>query len=231
MMKRTPGTCSRPRLQVRDLEPSDWAAVEELFGANGACGGCWCMYWRLERGGKLWEERKGAPNKGAFKKLITAGAVHACLAFAGEEPVGWCCAGPRSDFPRLERSRVLRTDADEHTWSVVCFFIPARWRGRGVATALLEQAVKLAKKRGAHALEGYPVRSTKAPGSRIPAAFAWTGVPSLFEKAGFEDVTPAAGTRPIYRRELRRRTSSSSGRRRSARRGCWHERNASCPLA
>ena len=45
-------------LTVRPLREDDWPAIEELFGSNGACGGCWCMWWRVPRGGKLWTEMK-----------------------------------------------------------------------------------------------------------------------------------------------------------------------------
>jgi hypothetical protein len=28
---------------------ANWIDLEKLFGAHGACGGCWCMWWRLKR--------------------------------------------------------------------------------------------------------------------------------------------------------------------------------------
>lgn len=160
------------------------------------------MWPRLPRGGKLWEESKGDKNKRAFKKLVTSGNVFGCLAFAADEPVGWCCLGPRADFPRLERVKALQTEWDERTWSVVCFFIRSGWRHRGVATALLKEAVAVARKHGAKVLEGYPV-APKTPGQEMPAAFAWMGVPSLFEQHRFRDVAPPDNSRPIYRRSFR----------------------------
>jgi GNAT superfamily N-acetyltransferase len=162
------------------------------------------MWWRRPRGGKLWEECKGAKNKRDFKALVTSGRVFGCLAFAGEEPVGWCCTGPRGDFPRLERTKALRTDWDENTWSVTCFFIRAGWRGHGVASALLAEAVRLARGHGAKSLEAYPVRP-KSEDRKIPAAFAWTGVSAMFEKHNFRDITPRGNSRAIYRRTLRPR--------------------------
>lgn len=190
-------------IRVRPLEPDDLPIIEELFGPRGACAGCWCMYWRL--GSQEWQAAKGAPNREAFLRLVADGEVHGLLAFEDEEPVGWCNIGPRSDFPRLGRSRVLATGRGEGTWGVPCFFIPAKHRRRGVATALLKAAVALARERGARCLEGYPVTASKnaPPGSSVPAAFAWTGVPELFESAGFRDVTPEGSTRPIYLRSFR----------------------------
>jgi GNAT superfamily N-acetyltransferase len=188
------------RITVRRLRSDDWPVIERLFGANGACGGCWCMWWRVARGGKLWEASKGAKNKRAFKKLVAEGAVHGCLAFAGEEPVGWCCVGPRADFPRLERTKALATEWNERTWSVTCFYIKAGWRHRGVASALLAEAVKVARTGGAKRLEGYPVR---IKGGRSPGSFEWTGVPGVFERNRFRVVTPPGNPRDIVVRTFR----------------------------
>ncbi len=45
-------------------------------------------------------------------------------------------------------------------------------------------------------LEGYPA----VPYSKnIPAAFAWTGIPSAFEKAGFKKVARHSKSHPIMR--------------------------------
>lgn len=166
------------------------------------------MSWRVPQGGKLWEESKGEPNKRAFKRLVQAGKAQGCLAFAGQDPVGWCCIGPRRDFPRLARVKALQTQWDEGTWSIVCFYIRAKWRNRGVATALLKHAVKLARELGARTLEGYPVRPFRGSNEPIPAAFAWTGVNALFENARFVKLTTPSQTRDVFRKQF----SPQSGR-------------------
>ena len=182
-------------LEVRDLTPRDWPHLEKLFGANGACGGCWCMHWRL-RGAAAWAKAKGDGNRRAFRGLVRSGEARGCIAFADGAPVGWCALGPKSGFVRLTASRTLATDTDEGTWSVVCFFIPSAWRGRGVASKLLEGAVRQARRLGATRLEGYPV--AVARGSRYPSTFAFVGVPALFAGAGFEKLRRKSGARPIY---------------------------------
>ncbi len=158
------------------------------------------MTWRVPRGGKLWEESKGERNRRAFRGLVLGGKVFGVLAFADEEPVGWCCVGPREDFPRLERTRALATAWTKTTWSVTCFYIKSAWRRKGLASAMLKEAVTVARSNGAKELEGYPVRPYT---DNIPGAFAWTGIPAVFEKQKFADVTPAGNTRPIYRKALR----------------------------
>ena len=203
----TAAAATRPALKprgitARPITPADWPVIEQLFGPNGACGGCWCMTWRVPRGGKLWQEVKGEKNKRAFRKLVQEGKVFGVLAFADDQPVGWCCVGPRGDFARLTTIRNLQTQWKPTTWSVTCFFIPSAWRRKGVATALLAQAVKVAKANGASELEAYPVRPYT---DNLPAAFAWTGIPILFEKQKFVNITPPGNSRPIYRKAFRRR--------------------------
>jgi predicted GNAT family acetyltransferase len=187
-------------LRVRPITSDDWETIETLFGAKGACGGCWCMLWRVPFGGNRWKESHGEPNRLAFRALIESGQVDGCIAFRGDRPVGWCSIGPRADFPGLSRKRMLQTEWSERTWSVTCFYIPAKDRGSGVATALLAEAIRIAKKAGARALEAYPVRPKS--GVKIPAAFAWTGVPALFERAGFHCIVPNE-YQPVYRRDFR----------------------------
>ena len=190
-----------PRVETRSLTEGDWPAVEELFGERGACGGCWCMAWR--RPGREWERHRGTSNKRAFKRLVVAGEAHGVIARVGDEVVGWCSLGPRADFRSLETKRSLRTDWDETTWSVTCFFIARGWRGRGIARKLLAEAVVHARRCGARRLEGYPA-PLPASGEPLSATFAWTGVPRLFESQGFRALEDVPGKRPIYVRRLRR---------------------------
>ena len=191
------------RLTFHPLTPDRWKDFETLFGERGACGGCWCMWPRVPQGGKSWHEAKGAKNRERFRRLVKAGKVHGVLAFDGEEPVGWCSFGPRSTFPRLERVRALQRQSSDTTWSIVCFYIPSRWRSRGVATKLLEAATKEAFALGATEIEGYPVIPAKAP-EKVPAAFAWTGVPALFQGAGYQELNRPGVSQPIYLGRIRR---------------------------
>jgi GNAT superfamily N-acetyltransferase len=167
------------------------------------------MWWRVPQGGKLWDRVKGTKNRTAFQQLLENGAVHGVLAFSGDEPVGWCSFGPRRLHPRLERVRALRRDWPEGTWSILCFYIPSAWRRRGVARLLLKEATAQAFKLGAREVEGYPVVASDATGL-IPAAFAWTGVPALFEAAGYKRLPDQAGRGRIVTKSAPRSASKSS---------------------
>jgi GNAT superfamily N-acetyltransferase len=151
------------------------------------------MHWRVEKGGKTWNASWGEPNRRAFLKLLKQGRVQGALAFAEDKPVGWCNFGPREDFPRLMRSRVLAYKAAPDTWSVNCFFIAAGWRKRGIAGALLKSAMTTAFERGARVLEAYP--TPQKPEQNLVAPFAWTGTRALFEKVGFK---PSADNERVW---------------------------------
>lgn len=193
----------RPTIRIRPLRRNDWSRVEALFGARGACGGCWCMYWRRPRGGVLWQRSKGAINQRAFRALVGSGKVNGLLACAGRETIGWCSLGPRSDFPKIENSPSLRLPAPPRTWVVSCFFVRREWRGQGIAAALLDAAVAMARRKKAATLDGYPVLTSGA--KTLPHAWAWTGVPVMFENAGFSRVARTDHSRPVYRRAFARR--------------------------
>jgi GNAT superfamily N-acetyltransferase len=172
------------KVRCVELEPRLWPTLEALFGDNGACGGCWCMWWRVERGGPEWQRMKGSSARRAFHRLVTRGQARGVLAFAGDEPVGWCALGPRADFPRTERVRGVAGATTDGVWAVNCFYVARAWRGKGVAGALLDAAMRACKRHGAREIEGYPYRGTH-PGSQ-----AWTGRLALFEARGFDQVRP-----------------------------------------
>lgn len=191
---------SRPAIRTRELTPDLWPALERLFGANGACGGCWCTYWRIDEGERF-DDVKGATAKRRFKALVMRSAAHGVLAFAGDEPVGWCAFERRVDLPRLDRAPSLKCDDAARVWSLPCFFVKAGWRGKGVASTLLAAAEKALRARRAEIAEGYPAKPSGE--AKMPGAFAWTGVPAMFEAAGFERADARPRGKQRYRKHLR----------------------------
>jgi GNAT superfamily N-acetyltransferase len=181
-------------VDCRPVTPDRWPDLEALFGPRGACGGCWCMWWRLPRG--QFEAGKGETNREALRRLVMAGEPPGLLGYLDGQPAGWCAIAPRADYPGLSRSRVLKPVDDLPVWSVTCFFVARRYRRQGVGVALLRAAVEHARERGAAVIEGYPVEPRTGA---IPDAFAWTGTPRLFVQAGFEEVLRRSPTRPIMR--------------------------------
>jgi GNAT superfamily N-acetyltransferase len=155
------------------------------------------MTWRQTRA--EFSANKGEKNRKLFRKIVSSGAEPGVIAYDGDTPIGWCAIAPREEFVVLERSRTLKRIDDQPVWSVTCFFIIRPYRRRGVSVELLNAAVEFAKKRGAKIVEGYPVIATSGS---LPDAFAWTGIPGTFLKAGFKEVARPSRSRPIMRRIL-----------------------------
>jgi len=187
------------RLRFHSLTPDRWRDLTKLFGERGACGGCWCMTWRLGRG--EFEKRRGESNRRAFQRIVRNGDEPGVLAYDGDEPIGWCAVQPREVYTVLVRSRTLAPVDDRPVWSVTCFFIKREFRRRGVSVQLLKAAAKHAKSRGAKIVEGYPVEPRTGT---MPDAFAWTGLSETFRRAGFKEVERRSPTRPIMRLEVAR---------------------------
>jgi GNAT superfamily N-acetyltransferase len=184
-------------LSFHPLTPDRWSDLEALFGSRGACGGCWCMAWRLAPAD--FSLRKGDGNRRALRALVTKGEPTGILAYDGATPVGWCAIAPREATPRLERSKVLARLDDTPVWSVTCFFVARTHRKQGVTVALLRAAAVHAGRAGARIVEGYPVEPRRG---ELPAAFAWTGLASAFRAAGFTEAARRSATRPIFRLAL-----------------------------
>ena len=187
----------QPNLEFHPLTKDRWTDFEALFGERGACGGCWCMWWRLKR--SEFEKKKGKSNKKAMKAIVYAGEVPGILAYDEGNPIGWCSVGPRDSFPLLNRSRILKKIDETPVWSVVCFFIEKKHRNKRVSVQLLQAAIEYVKQQGGKVLEGYPIEPKK---DRMPSAFAWTGFASTFRKASFVECIRRSETRPIMRFHL-----------------------------
>ena len=176
------------------LTPDRWPDFERLFGKRGATGGCWCMWWRLTA--REFSARKGEGNRRSMRAIVRSGRIPGILAYHRGEVVGWCSVAPREEFPRLERSRILKPVDDKPVWSVVCFFVTKPHRRTGVGLGLLKAAIKHVKHAGGEIVEGYPVDPKKGS---TPDVFAYHGLAGMFARAGFTEVARRSETRPVMR--------------------------------
>ena len=175
-----------------------WKDIEKLFGERGACGGCWCMSWRLKS--SEFEKNKGGKNKNVFKQIVYKGKEPGIIAYLDKEPIGWCAVAPRNEYVRLENSRVLKRIDNEPVWSITCLFIAKPFRRKGISVAILKAAIEHCKNKKVGIVEAYPVIPYN---KKMPEAFAWTGIYSAFLKAGFEDMPRISPSRPIMRYYIR----------------------------
>jgi GNAT superfamily N-acetyltransferase len=192
------------------IVPANEASFEDLqtvFGSRGAAAYCQCQRYKLqpkeafskfpveERAFRLREQTDcGHPESDSTSGLV---------AYLDGEPVGWCAVEQRLAYTGLLRNNRVPWEGrdedkqDETVWAVTCVFVRAGFRGKRIAYALAEAAVDHARRRGARALEAYPI--VAEPGKQITWDEIHVGSPSIFEAAGLSEVH-----RPTKRRRVLR---------------------------
>ena len=201
-----------PELEFHPLTPKRLPDLASLFEQGGDPKWCWCASFRVR--GMTFSRHSPAENRAVLEKATRTdarrGRAPGLIAYRDGEAIGWVSLAPREDFERLEHSTVLARVDDRPVWSIVCFVVGRKSRGRGVAQALLAAAIDYARDHGATLLEAYPVDTSSG---RIPSANAYGGTLAMYERAGFEVVerrqfNSSAPVRPIVRRAIRPRRSS-----------------------
>ena len=203
-------------LEIVPLTPERFVDLAALFGQGGDPKWCWCTFYR--RRGRYWNNSTADTNRTEMveeteRRNREDGRAPGLIAYWNGQPVGWVSVGPRTDYERIEHSRVLARVDDRPVWSIVCFVVGRQARRRGVASALLAAAVDYAREHGATVIEAYPVDTA---GQRIASSSAYKGTLSMFERAGFTVVARrrdnrTSPVRPIVRRTVRRRPHRPSG--------------------
>lgn len=183
------------QLTFEPLTRRNWNKFEQLFGNKGACGNCWCMYYRLGKA-DFQEGKFEDGNKSAMKEIVWQDNPAGILGFFEDQAIAWCAFAPREDFIRLEKSRVHKRIDDQPVWSIPCFFIDKEFRRHGVSVALLKGVINYAREHGIQIIEAYPTIPTQA---KLPDSFAWIGLYKSFERAGFEIADRTSKNRPMVR--------------------------------
>lgn len=181
-------------LAIRPLTPDLWPALEDLFGEKGACNGCWCMHGRI---GSAYRRRPREKNKADFRAVVERGPPPGLLAFEDGLAVGWCQLTPREAVPALDRAWRLKRVDDVPVWSLSCLYVRVGHRRKGIAAALIEEALRVARRAEAPALEAYPFDAAVSPSA------SGTGYASTFARCGFKEVARRVPARPIMRHDLR----------------------------
>lgn len=173
----------RPEIRVVPATADLWEDVATILGGYGD-DGCWCQPWR----GKDEQARASRESRQETlqRQLRTYDPPPGFLAYIGRDPVGWVGVGVRTLTPRLQRSRTIPAVDEQPVWSIGCFKIRVGYRRQGVAKALLGAVIEEARRAGAPGVEAYPI---DPEGRRVDVGFAYVGIASMFDAAGFRRVT------------------------------------------
>jgi GNAT superfamily N-acetyltransferase len=197
-------TATGPALSVVPANEASWEDLQAVFGTRGQASRCQCQRYKLRPresfASSPVEERafrlRRQTDCGHPRSDTTSGLV----AYLGGEPVGWCAVEPRTEYEGLVRnSRVpwegrAEDKADDGVWAVTCLFTRAGFRRRGISRALARAAVTFARERGARAVEGYPMATTKAILEELHV-----GTEGVFAGAGFTVVSRPTPRRVVMR--------------------------------
>ncbi|MGQ0694315.1 MAG: GNAT family N-acetyltransferase [Nitrospiraceae bacterium] len=187
------------RLEVLPLIKRRWDDLVDLFSRPGGSivRGCWCMYYRRSGAGSHggW----GQANKRALKSLVETGTVPGLVGYKDGRPIGWISLGPREDYRKLERSPVMKRVDDKPVWSIVCFYVDPRERGKGVMEALLRAAIDYARSQGATLLEGYHVDKKERSHPELMCIRATR----MYDRPACKEQARPKNPRPVMRRGVR----------------------------
>ncbi|MCT9620070.1 GNAT family N-acetyltransferase [Curtobacterium sp. C2H10] len=184
-----------------------WTDLELVFGERGDPAHCWCRWFKASAA-----EFRAMPNderRERFHRETGCGDPAArtttgVVAYRDGEPVGWVAVEPRPGLVRLRGAKVPWSGRDEDpddpaVWVVSCFVVRRGFRRQGVSRALLGGAVDHARRSGATAVEGYPTEP--APGATDGGGAMFVGPRSVFEAAGFTEVSHPTPRRWVYRKD------------------------------
>lgn len=154
------------------------------------------LYQKSKEYGNDFESWKRALRESA-ERMVAAGEIQGYLVFDNGVSVGWCNANERLNYYRTGEFDLQTTPEDEictncnvrgEVKAIVCFEIAPEYRGKGIASMLLQRVCEDAKAEGFKYVEAYPVKDGGTMGK------AFTGPMHLYEKAGFEVVAQKADT-------------------------------------
>lgn len=159
---------------------------------------CFCLSYRI--GSKENNALRGSQRADRVRELCHQDPPPGVIAYLDDEPVGWAAVHPREDTS-FARNRLIPHVDDLDVWSLWCIRVRPGHRKQGISHALIDGAVAYARKRGAPAIEGYPVDNH---GERVNLTMAYVGTRGLFEAAGFVKAADTGSTLDGFPRVLMR---------------------------
>jgi GNAT superfamily N-acetyltransferase len=141
----------------------------------------------------------GRASREVAERQIAEGVLRGYLAYVDGKSIGWCNANDRANYPtELRDGEPFHAPAEKGEKAVTCFEIDPKYRGKGVATALLNRVMADAKAEGYVAVIGFPVVRRER--------YKWdnAGPIRLYEKVGFVKTAEAEqDERVVMRKELK----------------------------
>ena len=155
---------------------------------------CYCVWWCGEKQDKEVFDKHLGTREGRreyARNKIIEDKLRGYLAYCDDQVVGWCNANVKSECYECFcwqhfMGEVHKDDAAQKTKSIFCFTISPEFRGKGVASKLLERVCQDAKADGFEYIEAYPNANF------LNQAEDYMGPLNMYKKAGFVEEYPTA---------------------------------------
>ena len=118
--------------------------------------------------------------------MLDQNRIRGYLAYDGEMAFGWCNTANMETYLGFVPA-FARQNACGKTVSIVCFEIAPEYRGKGIASALIQRVCDDARSEGYVAVEGYAMLSDERND------YDYQGPVQLYQKAGFTEVARENG--------------------------------------
>lgn len=167
------------------------------FTDNPEWSGCYCQFYHFEGTRKDWTRRSSKENREAAIKLINSEKMNGFLVYYNRNPIGWCNANSKDDYPVLiqdeypivylpdifttdieQQNRIINHISEEKTACIVCLLIAPEYRKKGIARKLLKFIIEYYISKNFDYIEAYPRKKVKFP-------YCAEGPISLYESEGF----------------------------------------------
>ena len=141
---------------------------------------CFCRYYHSTCSLDEWMKRTGTQNQNEALQEISSGTMKGYLIFDQETCIGWCNANDVRNYARLQ-NEVAHLLEDKKIGCVICYVIHPKYRGQGVARALLKQAIIDFRTNGFNAVVAFPFKSGSSQ-------TMYRGTYHMYEEQGFVEI-------------------------------------------
>ncbi len=189
-MSAAPGSVAdMAQITIEPVTADRFQDAEHALSGGGDGLSCQCQWWILSS--TQWEKTTRDDREQMLHDEVKAGLPPALVAYVDGEPAGWVRVGPRTNQPRLARTKRFGPHSaepwdDPDVWAVSCFVVRREHRGTGLNAHLLAAAIDYARDSGARVVEAYPL--DPAVGRKKSTNDLYHGVLSTFVKAGFREI-------------------------------------------
>lgn len=142
--------------------------------------GCYCLESHMTLDMEAEIEADGVRGRREkAKELVNAGIMNGYLAYDGNKAIGWCNADDKRNYCRICENREYGENKSKEKVKVIyCFDIAPEYRGRGIASKLLDRVLTDAAADGYDVAEGYPDKGQTG-------IYQYHGPKKLYETYGF----------------------------------------------